>query len=349
MSSPIRFFCSRCNLMMKIGASMLGKSVVCPDCEMRIEVPFLSDPRAESLCRRMTQLGLPPTPSESSAQPAPLAQKSPPNPQSRSGVSSLSPLSAELSRPEVERLDDWIERLWMDVPDSGVVSESRHDPVTLSNTNSEPVDEGKKVPLTIGRLGAAPAIPQPMAMFLAFVFLIGVVSGFLLRPLIVSDRNTVGAENTKQMATVIGKLTFETPDEKPMPDADAVVIFLPIARIPIVPFSGRTLRPHDGTEATVSEPSEAIQQIEELGGHYFRADAEGKFSFSVDTAGWYLGILISSHAVRSEEAKWNAETDRNLRRYFREPADLLGNYRFRCDEYELKQGEILSVQCNFSR
>ena len=342
--------------MMKIGASMLGKSVVCPDCRNRIEVPFQSDPRAETLYLRMKQhppgqaSPMPP----SSAQSVLPTQQSSPKPQSRPSSPGPSPVPApaEPSRAAIEQIDDWIEELWADIPDGGIVPESRRSRSPLrgeaADTATGPPPSGNSV--SIRTLWGDPAARKLAVTLFAIVFVIGVGSGIVLRSLVVPGRST-GKDSaaSANVVAVNGKLSFETPDDKLMSDADAVVIFLPIGNIPIVPFNGRGLRPQDGSEPVEDEPIEVVQQIEELGGRCIRADADGKFSFSVDAAGRYLGILISSHSIRPAETKWNAETDRNLRRFFREPAELVGNYRFLCEEYDLRKGETLSVQHNFSR
>ncbi len=354
--------------MMKIGASMLGKSVVCPDCGNRIEVPFESDPRAETLYLRMKQRtsGTTSTPSESSTVSTPSIQQTSPKPQSRSDLpkpSSASPTSptlTDLSQIGSGQVDVWLESLWADIPDSGVVEDVQryHDPSTRRTnkiSEEETPPDRSNVDRTMPVLGSDSAWLPLAAAFLLVVFLVGVSCGFVLRPLIAPDRATAGNSGASgesgagRNAAVNGKLSFETPEEKSMPDADAVVIFLPTARSPVVPLSGRGLRPQDGGETETADMLDSTQQIEELGGKCLRTDVDGKFSLTVDADGRYLGILISSHAIRPTDAKWNAETDRNLRRFFREPADLLGNYRFLCEEYELKKGETLSVQYNFSR
>ena len=339
--------------MMKIGASMLGKSVACPDCGNRIEVPFESDPRAESLYLRMKHRSFgqtPPAP-QSSAQSEPSIQQSSPKPKSRPSPPGQAqpPSSPEVSRAAIEQVDEWIEKLWADIPDSGAALEPRT-PLPATDVDKKVKTSPATDSVLIRTLWNDPNALRLAAALLAIVFLVGVGSGFALRTLVVSGRSDGSPLPSPGKAiAVTGKLSFETPDEKPLPDADAVVIFLPIERIPIAPLNGSGLWLQDGTESAENEPSVIVQQIEELGGKCLRADAEGKFSFSVDAAGRYLGILISSHAVRSAETKWSAETDRNLRRFFREPAELFGNYRFRCEEYDLRKGETLSVQYNFSR
>ena len=338
--------------MMKIGASMLGQSVVCPDCERRIEVPFESDPRAEAMYQRMKQRKTNPTApkSEQSAPSEQLPQQSSPTPQTQPDLSKPIRTTAlsipELSPDEAEQIDEWIDRLWTDVPDASVLSETRHYRVPFQDENGArkvvpvpPIDSPLK-----RTLGGDPVL----RMLLIVVFLLGIGSGFTLRSLVGFSRNVADNSGSKGIA-VQGKLTFETPDEKPMPDTDAVVIFLPIKSNVLFPINGRGLRPPDGAETSDEERFDAVQQIEELGGQYVRADTEGKFAFPLNASGRYLGILISSHAVRPPEVRWNAETEQSLRRFFREPSDLVGNYRFLCDEYELNAGETLSVQYNFSR
>ena len=342
--------------MMKIGVSMIGKSVICPDCGNRTEVPFQSDSRAEALYLRMKQRGnrQEPSVSEYSAQVAQPAQQSPLEPQSRPGLTGLTspPASvqplATLSQVEIDQVDAWIERLWTDIPDSDGIAETGryHSPFRNDdNEGTEPVDS-----VLIRTLWHDSTALRLTVVLFVIVFLVGIGCGFAIRPLFFPGHSIAGySGRSESVVAVSGKLTFETPDERLLPDADAVVIFLPIARIPNVPLNGRDLHPQGGTETTGIEPFDVIQQIEELGGKCLHTDAEGKFTFSVDTTGRYLGILISSHTIRPEETQWNAETDRKLRRFFREPSELVGDYQFRCDEYELNQGETLSIQHNFAR
>ena len=340
---------------------MLGKSVVCPDCGNRIEVPFQSDPRAESLYLRMRHQS-PSQPSspiaQSSTQSATPTHQSSPKPQSHPNLPGspatrpASPPHIEASQTVIEQVDEWIEKLWADVPDSSAVPEPYRFPPLAQN-----MDVGKEAapapfvePILIRALWNDPGALRLTAVLFAVVFLIGIGCGFVLRQIVVSERRATGnVAAPENVVFVNGKLFFETPDEKRMPDVDAAVIFLPLGKIPTSPFSGSGLRPRDGAEPAENEPSDIVLQIEELGGKYLRANAEGKFSFSVDVAGPYLCILISSHAIRPAGVSWNAETDRTLRRFFRDPIELLGNYRFRCEEYELRKGETLAVQYNFSR
>ena len=335
---------------------MLGRSVVCPDCGNRTEVPFQSDPRAEALYLRMKESRHGQAPSEHSTQLPSSAQQSSLTPQNRSGLphsvpmQTTTPLPAKLSSVEIEQVDAWIERLWTDVPDSGVVAETGHYRSPLRNEADEvSVGEQSADSVFIRTLWHDPAALRLMVVAFTVVFLVGLGCGFTVQPLFFSGHSNAQLARPDSAVTVQGKLTFETPDNVLKPDVDAVVIFLPITRTPIVHLNGRSLRPRDGTESMMSEPSDVIQQIEELGGKYVHTDAEGKFSFSVDAEDQYLGILISSHVIRPEDAKWNAEMDRKMRRFFREPAELMGDYQFRCDEYELKRGETLSVQHNFAR
>lgn len=293
---------------------MFGRIVVCPQCGQRIEVPFESDPNAESLYRFMKQ--------KRAEEKAARSEDTPTV--DRTDFEDLEP----------DEVDRWIDEFWATVPENGDVSRDR-----IPHPHRPPGGPGsvaESVELTLGAFATGKTWFH-FNVLLVIVFLLGVCGGFLFHYVLVGfpEREQPRAAAELPLA-VEGRLQYRTPEGDRIPDADAVVLLLPLDRIPALTVSGSGLRPDDKG----AEPGAAAQVIEEWGGVFRRTGVDGSFGFSLPLEGRYLVLAISSHA-RREVLESDPATLQQLSRFFRDPLELLEEYCFVCEEYDFVRGTTI--------
>ncbi|MDR2705285.1 MAG: hypothetical protein LBC02_05870 [Planctomycetaceae bacterium] len=362
---PIRFFCKRCNQLIQIGAQRAGQLVVCPQCGERLTVPAQSVAQAETLYLFLKQKRLaekngqkfdsPPSQnSTDSPLPVPVQkqiQKQIPEQiqeqvqvqENRNGETDEEP-NGSLEEVDPEDMDRWIKEFWTTQPNENkTVTENIPAPTSVQPIPVQPVAENHEA--------AALTIRQQETWFLFrtwlfIVFLFGLVGGFGLCSFFTDIRKNISAFNGSAKPVlssdnfVTGKLYYRGFDGERIPDADAVVILLPLDRIPTFPISGVGLRPSDNQ---FSSTEDSVQQIKEIGGVFQRTDADGTFLIQYENKGRYLLLMISAHSKRSD-AEPDSTTIRELKRFFRNSKELLGDYHFSCEEYEFDQGKYLIRQ-----
>lgn len=335
--------------MMKIGPQMLGRTVVCPRCEKKVEVPLESDPKAEELFRfikekraREKQQGkhdaaetfeaLTDEDKDLMLTPPPLLPGTTEKPigEFNEGI---------FEHLESDEIDCWIKEFWnSNAERSGIIQKSTKDG-----------EAGKSRPesLATGIEDADSALRNRGArtlvrLLLMIVFLLGGIVGFLLHALtdyLHRDSNTAVTTTLlldSNTTLVRGLLTYRDDNGNTLPDADAVVVILPKDHVPAMPWTSGGLRPNDPNYDPMSEN---VQQIEELGGQFLRTGTDGYFVAEILLQGHYILLTISSHATRSEARK---EIDpvilNDLKRFFRNPVDLVDNYCFQKDEFYFVPG-----------
>lgn len=349
MSQSIRFFCPHCSLIIKIGPQMFGKTVVCPQCEKKVEVPFESDPKAEGLyCflkekkrerKGKKKLPLPPKPPiPESLAPIPrypsTFDENPDEP-----VRALS--GGTFEHVEPGDIDRWINEFWAGVPEQerlnyqNIQKEEQKEPLSLPDSLVGRVEN------SFNSLKTSQA-NSLFRFLLTIVFLSGCILGFLLHAFVIKNPGnkdsqlSSSAELKLQKIRLEGNLLYKKNDAESQPDADAVIIFVPANRIPTFPISYTGLAPND---PNYRSDMESVQQIEELGGVFLRTGADGRFSAELPSEGRYVGLLISSHLLRGDsEKEIGKKTLEDLRRFFRNPQNIIGEYCFSKDEYDFEHG-----------
>lgn len=343
MTPPVRFFCMHCKLMMKVGPQMFGRTVVCPQCGGRLEVPFQSDPKAEDLYRFMKQKRAEEKSAISaiSVVDAAVGKTSvsrPASAKSEPRTTDLPFQREKFEELEPDEVDRWIEEFWATIPENGD-SAIRNVPVPKKRAERQHSESE-------GFIGSVEDLAESyrnrsvrilFRLALAAVFVVGLFAGFALHVAVRdadrSARNTMQTEDFSDKAVIRGELYYRGLDGRRIPDADAVVIFLPADRIPAVPISCTELGPGGG----MGENRDGMTQIEELGGAFCRTGADGTFSQDFQRSGRYLALMISAH-VRRSGPELPPETLLDLQRFFSDPAVLLGEYRFVREEYEIGRG-----------
>ena len=110
-----------------------------------------------------------------------------------------------------------------------------------------------------------------------------------------------------------------------LPDAGAVVIFLPQTRDPGRRVSAQGLRPD---EAVPDAPLAAAQELRDMGGAYTRADEQGRYEVQLADRGTYYVLVISSQAGRQAGEDVNRQDLVKINRFVENAADLLADSRY---------------------
>ncbi|MGL4593874.1 MAG: hypothetical protein ACRCUY_04000 [Thermoguttaceae bacterium] len=328
--------------MLKIGGAMRGKSVVCPQCRTRLDVPLQSDQTAESLFQIMKQKR------NKSAHSFPdgiigpknnldnldnLGNLGATNSQSKNNDHSSQQLAASFGQLELDEIDLWIASMapaFKMVHDEAISeahkkeSQNFRNPETLflQDENISAYKRRRMIPILIG---------AAISMLLG-----GFASGYYLGNCRVSDAELQQLPHIPDAKCVLveGILFFRDEFGNKNPDADACVLILPKNRTPTLPLSTAGFSPN---AANSHHMSDSIQQIQELGGAFTRTGADGTFSLELPSEGNYSIILVSSHAHCNEEAKDSLEMS-DLKSFFLSPKDIVSNYQFEKDDYSLTFG-----------
>ncbi len=73
----------------------------------------------------------------------------------------------------------------------------------------------------------------------------------------------------------------------------------------------------------------------------WRTGAMGEFFLPLRKSGRFWVLMISSHAKRDEAEPIDNNTLVELRRFFRNPAELIGEYCFALEEYDFDRGNYV--------
>jgi hypothetical protein len=358
--------------MIQIGAQMIGRNVVCPQCGNRLTVPPQSVPQAEALYQFLKQKRI-----AEKNNVAKSPQKTKPKPEKTEKQKTSVPISQPSSSPlstsektvapisykkniqlepvqsendtdeqdasftdfEADEIDHWIAEFWamQPQPDNNSIETNWTISQSLPSKN-----ETKSLDVAASNVQTQLTLTL-LRTWLIVVFLFGFVGGLCTYSFFAGVRKgTSGVVDTikSELASensITGKLYYRGFDGEQIPDADAVVLFLPLERIPTIPLSVEGIRPGDTQSDSIND---ATQQIDEIGGLFLRTGANGGFEIPYKKQGHYLALLISSHAKRSEP-ELDLATRRKLQRFFRTPQNLIGDFQFICEEYEFEQGKYI--------
>ncbi|MDR0335480.1 MAG: hypothetical protein LBI18_00135 [Planctomycetaceae bacterium] len=331
--------------MIQIGAQRAGQPVVCPQCGERLTVPARSVEQAETLYlflkqKRLAEKNAKKITIPSSRQSAELSLQNTVRNKKNEEIDDEPNFSLE--ELNTEDVDRWIKEFWTTQPKDEQLALEQPQTTTPVLPAASVIANHETTALTMRH-------QETWFLFrtwLFIVFLFGLVGGIgicsFFNGLRKNTSGNVGSAKSVLSAEyyVTGKLYYRGFDGKRIPDADAVVLLLPLDRIPTFPISGEGLRPNDDQHLLMED---SVQQIKEIGGVFQRTDADGNFSIQYENQGRYLMLMISSHAKRSDDAP-DAATIRELKRFFRNPQELLGDYSFSHEEYELSQGTYIIRQ-----
>ena len=124
---------------------------------------------------------------------------------------------------------------------------------------------------------------------------------------------------------IYGRMTFQTERGETWPDAESVVIAVPLAQRPADKIPITALRP-DQPPPDAQHPS--VQAIRKLGGDFQRTNHTGDYELTVPAVGEYFVLMISAHSPRSANEPPTTKEIVELSNYFKQPDALLGKNDF---------------------
>jgi hypothetical protein len=291
----------------------------------KIVVPDVSDPKAEQLYLHIKRNGL--------------------NKITNSQQSPKTQLPTGFGTLEADEVDKWIEDFWTSLPDA----DSHDKPLVLPHTKKQTTDtennnSSQKITPNKEKQTILRSIKNRKlaVLLILLVFIIGFVSGFVFNEIGVIGKsgrgilsNTVGDNSGELEIRVEGKLSYKNEFGVKLPDVDATILFLPVEAQTPVPISPIGFRADNGT---FDPNNDNVQRIIELGGIVQRAGANGGFAFTLKNSGNYNAILISSHLKRTNATQLPPEIVNYLRKFFRDPIELIKDYRIEKEEYNITNG-----------
>lgn len=130
------------------------------------------------------------------------------------------------------------------------------------------------------------------------------------------------AEAVADAVALEGSLIYSDAPGHYAPDADSLVLALPVDKQPSQKLSS------DGIAATDGDNAETAEAVRELGGALLHADSDGEFQLVVPRSGDYHLLLVSRHAKRPEGESIEAAALNELAAYFANPSKLIGSKKY---------------------
>ena len=351
---PIKFRCQYCQQLLGISRSRAGAVVDCPRCGRSLRVPEL-DGSIRQMPDEKTSIrddsGLISALAELSVlddfAEEPSASADPPQSEPQKGpvelppVEVTEPVDVEISQPQKVVGEEEEEK---PVP----IRESLEE---LSSLKSEDGSELGSIRMEDQKAGS------PLALIVAGICLIG--AGFFVGQIFSSagtdsetdatstddsDAGNTGegkgdaAEaDVRTDADVSGRITWQRgPGQEP--DADALILLLPVERIGSVRLHARSIK----RAVTHQDFKTVLAGLESVGAYAVRADAEGQFAASPLLGPDVQVVVISRHHQRDEDLEIPRETDKLLAQYFDSTAHICGQLAVRQLTYE--PGKPIEVQ-----
>jgi hypothetical protein len=156
------------------------------------------------------------------------------------------------------------------------------------------------------------------------------------------DPRRVAASGRAESVELSGTVRFESTHGQWLPDADAAVLAVPIARQPGVGErpSAVGLRPGDPQPHVHHE---SLRVIRLLGGAYTRTDAGGRFRLRLTGGESYFVLVLSAHAKRDADVDLRKADLAQIGRYVLPVTELLGDRRYVWREIQLPADDVLTI------
>jgi len=327
---PIRFRCKRCYQMLGIASRKAGAEIQCPKCGYSQIVP---SEEAAAAALAMDQFSRNPVVAESASDlvvyddepaaieaPRPRRQTAPAREKAPGAAGSAAPGAA---------------------PASAAAASGAERPAA----EAAPAGEGRETaePHPV----AGDPVPRGMILFprqtfyvqgVLFVVLAAVTFAagyFMGRGDARFEQQRVQEELAKERVLVEGTLVYHPGPNQVAPDERAVVMALPVDKLPEKKLTFQGIRPSD-REPPQSHPT--VRQIAELGGAYARADDQGSFDMVVPDKGAYRVLVISAHAARPKDDNIDEPDLEELGKRFSQPELLIGRFKYRFTKEEINSG-----------
>ncbi len=250
----------------------------------------------------------------------------------RSGAAATCPrCGKELTVPVLNRVAAPAELATVNVKDPPLPSEPEQDDNPYSQFAV--FDETELVYDTAAPAAAAPAAPPlgrrisvPRYVLLTQGVLLGVVAlaAFALGLSAGGSFFSRPASTAGQGSQVRGTIHYAD-GARTLPDAGAVVIFLPQTKDPGRAITAAGLRPE---EPLPDAPLAGAEELRNMGGAYTRADEEGRYQVQLAEAGTYYVLVLSGHRRRAAGQDINTQDLVKIRRFVENASDLLADSRY---------------------
>jgi phage FluMu protein Com len=314
MDMPIRFHCKRCEQLLGIASRKVGSEIECPKCGFVQTVPS-EEAAAVATALRSTrgnsvsidaEEGF--TVYDDAPEPVEIA------PDARRGKTPVSPPAPPAASP---------------VSTSG---------------GPEPSAESPPV-----------ASPRGMILFPRRMLYVQGVLVSLLALAFFAAGYFVGRGNAtlelameheaalRERTLVEGRLVYRPEPHRLAGDKRAVIIAVPSGTPPETPIPIHGIRPQD------PEPPgtlRSLRLLEELGGAYTRANADGRFDMIVPDQGEYYILIISRNAARPQGTDPDEADLMEIGRYFTMPERLISRYQYRWGKHQVHSG-LLPIEVDF--
>lgn len=185
----------------------------------------------------------------------------------------------------------------------------------------------------------------PLRRSIIFVqgFLLGLVAiVFFVFGVVVGGRSArqQGHLSNPQACVVHGTVSFVDSAEDRFPDVGAVVCIVPATRRPEQKLPAESL----GPDAPQPHPDQlTMGTLQQLGGVYGRADAQGQFRLRLPATGRYYMLVVSTHAIRPRNEHPNPRDLAEMGRYFVPATALVQQYRYQWQLVQVTQDRKLDV------
>lgn len=318
----IRFFCKGCNQLLGIASRKAGTEIECPKCGLAQTVPT---EEAAAAAMAMVRSGRTNQEDDEPALPDLLVYDDTP--------AAIPSAPAPPGEPKVETPG---ETRRFDTPPASASPVAA--PLTAATIEvGEPAPPG-----TI--LFPRKVIYLQASIFLvagAFLFTAGY---FIGRGNATVDIRAAQEAASREQVLLDGRLAYNPRPGEIHGDREAVAIALPVDARPDRPLPIQGLRPQDPPPA---ENYLSIRRIQELGGNYARADAEGRYSMVLPDAGEYHLLVISANCPRKADEEVDEIDLQEMQRYFDQARGLISRFRYRWETRKL-EGGAATLDHNFS-
>jgi hypothetical protein len=331
---PVQFVCQQCRQKLSVSQRKRGAVVSCPKCGCENRVPDESAAPAAmaSLAASPPDYAAIPEVVVFDDIPAIIAQQerivSPPPSQSASStvVTSAAPAVSPPPAPP-----GWAAA---SAPITSAPITTTPAASSPAGVQTAPVHAAPRAADVMARLKSRPEdallllsrrAVYALAGLLFGVALLGFAAGYLIgrgRP----GAAIAGGEEAAETAAadpvaLEGSLIYSASPGQYQPDAEALVLALPVEKRPTEKLSL--------TAATVSNAdAAAANAVHGLGGAFVHANSDGEFQLVVPRSGDYYLLLVSKHVKRAADKPIEVAVLHELGAYLANPSELIGAYKY---------------------
>ncbi len=317
---PIRFPCQRCEQLLGIASRKAGSEIDCPKCGLTQTVP---SPEAAAVGVAL-----------------------------RSSHGNSNPVATE---SDFAVYDDAPEAVEL-APKRRRTKAPPAQPAGTDSPGPPPVREAKqrRKPREASE-SSAPTVPGGMILFprrtlyvqgalVVFLALVFFGAGYFIGRGNATFELKQEHEAALQERTLVeGRIVYRPEPQRVVGDERAVIVALPSGVRPEPSISIHGIRPQD------PDPPGSLRSLrllEELGGAYTRADAEGRFDLIVPDRGDYHILIISRNVGRPRGTDPDEADLMEMGHYFTSPERLISRYKYRWARYEV-HGGLMPIEIDF--